>query len=90
MDGEILRVILDALGRAVNLPEHDADPTATPSTDTPPMTAMFAMTMLATTAHGDAYTFAQYDQIFTRGGFARNEFHPLPPTMQQAVVSTRD
>ena len=57
---------------------------------TPPMTAMFAMTMLATTAHGDAYTFAQYDQIFTRAGFARNEFHPLPPTMQQAVVSTRD
>ncbi|MBS0205699.1 MAG: class I SAM-dependent methyltransferase [Planctomycetes bacterium] len=57
---------------------------------TPPMTATFALTMLATTARGDAYTFAQYDQIFTQAGFRRNEFHPLPPTMQQAIVSYRD
>ncbi len=54
---------------------------------TPPATARFALTMLATTAHGDAYTFAEYEGIFTRAGFARNEFHPLPPTAQQAVVS---
>jgi 2-polyprenyl-3-methyl-5-hydroxy-6-metoxy-1,4-benzoquinol methylase len=54
---------------------------------TPPSTASFALTMLATTAHGDAYTFAEYEQIFAQAGFHRNEFHALPPTTQQAVVS---
>jgi 2-polyprenyl-3-methyl-5-hydroxy-6-metoxy-1,4-benzoquinol methylase len=54
---------------------------------TPPSTATFALTMLATTAHGDAYTFAELDQIFAQAGFSRNEFHALPPTTQQAVAS---
>jgi 2-polyprenyl-3-methyl-5-hydroxy-6-metoxy-1,4-benzoquinol methylase len=54
---------------------------------TPPSTAMFALTMLATTAHGDAYTFAELEQIFARTGFSRSEFHALPPTTQQVVVS---
>jgi 2-polyprenyl-3-methyl-5-hydroxy-6-metoxy-1,4-benzoquinol methylase len=54
---------------------------------TPPSTAVFALTMLATTARGDAYTFAEYDRIFARAGFSRSEFHALPPTTQQAVVS---
>jgi 2-polyprenyl-3-methyl-5-hydroxy-6-metoxy-1,4-benzoquinol methylase len=58
-----------------------------PDRVTPPATANFALVMLATTAHGDAYTFAEYQSIFARAGFARSEFHPLPPTMQQAVVS---
>jgi 2-polyprenyl-3-methyl-5-hydroxy-6-metoxy-1,4-benzoquinol methylase len=56
----------------------------------PPSTATFALTMLATTAHGDAYTFAEYQKIFASAGFLRSEFHPLPPTMQQAVISYRD
>ncbi len=69
-------------GRAITLdfiPEADRI--------TPPTTATFALTMLATTARGDAYTFAEYKQIFAQAGFARNEFHALPPTTQQAVVS---
>jgi 2-polyprenyl-3-methyl-5-hydroxy-6-metoxy-1,4-benzoquinol methylase len=53
----------------------------------PPSAAAFALTMLATTARGDAYTFAEYEQMFAKAGFRRSEFHPLPPTMQQAVVS---
>jgi 2-polyprenyl-3-methyl-5-hydroxy-6-metoxy-1,4-benzoquinol methylase len=61
-----------------------------PDRVTPPATAIFALTMLATTAHGDAYTFAEYEQIFGRAGFPRSEFHPLPPTTQQAVVSYKD
>ncbi len=56
----------------------------------PPATAGFALTMLATTAAGDAYTFAEYEGMFAAAGFARSEFHPLPPTAQQAVVSYRD
>jgi ubiquinone/menaquinone biosynthesis C-methylase UbiE len=56
----------------------------------PPATAGFALTMLATTAAGDAYTFAEYEGVFAAAGFARSEFHPLPPTAQQAVVSYAD
>ena len=60
-----------------------------PDRVSPPATAGFALTMLATTAAGDAYTFAEYERIFAAAGFARSEFHPLPPTNQQAVVSVK-
>lgn len=53
----------------------------------PPPAAGFALTMLATTAAGDAYTFAELEAMFANAGFKRSEFHPLPPTPQQAVVS---
>lgn len=56
---------------------------------TPPATATFALTMLASTAHGDAYTFAEYERIFAAAGFAKSEFHSLLPTTQQAVVSRK-
>ncbi|MFM9114757.1 MAG: class I SAM-dependent methyltransferase, partial [Planctomycetota bacterium] len=72
-------------GRAITL-EFIPDPGRV----SPQGTAEFALTMLATTAHGDAYTFAEYQQIFGSAGFTRSEFHPLPPTAQQAVVSIRD
>jgi hypothetical protein len=49
--------------------------------------ATFALVMLATTAHGDAYTFAELQATFARAGFVRSEFHALAPTTQQAVVS---
>lgn len=75
---------LAAGGRALTL-EFIPDPDRV----NPPSTAGFALTMLATTAAGDAYTFAEYDRIFAAAGFARSEFHPLPPTTQQAVVSHR-
>jgi 2-polyprenyl-3-methyl-5-hydroxy-6-metoxy-1,4-benzoquinol methylase len=58
-----------------------------PDRVTPPSSACFALTMLATTAHGDAYTFAEYQEMFAKAGFTRSEFHALPPTTQQAVVS---
>jgi ubiquinone/menaquinone biosynthesis C-methylase UbiE len=60
-----------------------------PDRVSPPPTAGFALVMLATTAAGDAYTFAEYERVFATAGFARSEFHPLPPTAQQAVVSTK-
>ena len=73
---------LAANGRAMTL-EFIPDPGRV----SPPSTAGFALTMLATTAHGDAYTFAEYERLFAEAGFSRSEFHPLPPTNQQAVVS---
>jgi 2-polyprenyl-3-methyl-5-hydroxy-6-metoxy-1,4-benzoquinol methylase len=58
-----------------------------PDRITPPSAAGFALVMLATTARGDAYTFAELEAFFARSGFARSVFHALPPTTQQAVVS---
>lgn len=56
----------------------------------PPGSAHFSIVMLASTPAGDAYTFAEYDEMFRRAGFARNEFHPLPPTMEQVVISYKN
>jgi len=53
---------------------------------TPPMPAMFAFTMLATTAHGDAYTCAELVAMLADAGFARSEWHDLPPSMQRGIV----
>jgi SAM-dependent methyltransferase len=61
-----------------------------PDRVTPPPTAGFALVMLATTARGDAYTFEEFRGMFARAGFSRSEFHALPPTTQQAVVSYKD
>jgi 2-polyprenyl-3-methyl-5-hydroxy-6-metoxy-1,4-benzoquinol methylase len=58
-----------------------------PDRISPPEAASFALVMLATTARGDAYTFAEYERLFAGAGFSRSEFHSLPPTSQQAVVS---
>jgi hypothetical protein len=79
------RAALAPEGRAVTL-EFIPDPDRV----SPPATAGFALTMLATTAAGDAYTFAEYERVFAAAGFARSEFHSLPPTNQQAVVSYAD
>ncbi len=38
---------------------------------TPPATATFALTMLATTAAGDAYTFSEYQSMFRNAGILR-------------------
>ena len=45
--------------------------------------------MLATTPAGDAYTFAEYEQMFRKAGFARNELHVVPGAVQRAVVSQK-
>ena len=53
----------------------------------PPPAAMFALTMLATTPHGDAYTFAEYDQMFRNAGYSRSEHIPLHSSANSLVVS---
>jgi SAM-dependent methyltransferase len=54
---------------------------------TPPAAATFSMTMLASTPAGDAYPFSELEKMFANAGFKRSELHPLPPTMQQVVIS---
>ena len=54
---------------------------------TPPQAAAFSMMMLGMTPAGDAYTFAELEQMCGKAGFARSELHELPPTIQRVVIS---
>ncbi len=53
----------------------------------PPQDASFSLTMLGATAHGDAYTFSEYDRMFQNSGFSRNELRELAPSPQRVIVS---
>jgi len=39
------------------------------------------------TPSGDAYTFSELERMFSDAGFARSEIHPLPPSIEQVVIS---
>jgi len=54
---------------------------------TPPQAAAFSMQMLGGTPTGDAYTFAELQQMFEHAGFTRSEMNELPPTIERVVVS---
>lgn len=56
---------------------------------TPPTSGAFALMMLATTPAGDAYTFAEYRDMFAAAGFSRSECFDLAPTVQQVMVVYR-
>jgi ubiquinone/menaquinone biosynthesis C-methylase UbiE len=83
----LLRKVHGALadgGRAVTLefiPNEDRV--------TPPDAAGFSMMMLTSTPSGDAYTFSELDNMFANAGFSRSTVHPLPPTIQQIVISEK-
>lgn len=55
----------------------------------PPVPAAFSLMMLGTTPSGDAYTFSEFERMFSNAGFSSSELHPLPPTFQQVVISQR-
>jgi len=77
-----LHSALAAGGRAVTLefvPNEDRI--------TPPQAAAFSMQMLGGTPSGDAYTFAELEQMFRNAGFTRSELHELPPTIERVIVS---
>jgi SAM-dependent methyltransferase len=83
----LLRKVRAALadgGRAVTLefvPNEDRV--------TPPDTAGFSVTMLTGTPSGDAYTFSELERMFANAGFSHSTIHPLPPTIQQVVISEK-
>jgi 2-polyprenyl-3-methyl-5-hydroxy-6-metoxy-1,4-benzoquinol methylase len=52
----------------------------------PPMQAMFSLTMLATTAAGDAYTFSELQQMYLAAGFVNVTAHPVPTGPHTVVV----
>jgi ubiquinone/menaquinone biosynthesis C-methylase UbiE len=55
---------------------------------TPLSPARFAITMLQSTAHGDAYTFPELDSMFRNAGFSSSE-RQLLPSEQSAIVSSK-
>src|SRR5207248_262097 len=77
-----MRAALAPGGRAVTLE-------FVPSEDRtgPPPAVLFALTMLASTPAGDAYTFGELDAMFRAAGFSRSTLHPLPPTFSSVVVT---
>ena len=83
----LLRKVHGALkpgGRAVTLefvPNEDRV--------TPPLAASFSMQMLAGTPSGDAYTFAEFDGMFRRAGFAASEIHQLKRSPEQVITSRK-
>ena len=83
----LLRKVHDALadgGRAVTLEFVPNDDRVSP-----PDAAGFSMMMLSGTPSGDAYTFAELERMFRNAGFSRSTLHPLPPTIQQVVISEK-
>ncbi|HEU4508515.1 MAG TPA: class I SAM-dependent methyltransferase [Pyrinomonadaceae bacterium] len=83
----LLRKVRAALadgGRAVTLefvPNEDRI--------SPPDAAAFSVMMLTSTPSGDAYTFSELERMFANAGFSRSTLHPLPPTIQQVVISDK-
>jgi len=55
----------------------------------PPAPATFPLTMLVATAGGDAYTFAEHQQMLNNAGFTREELHELPPTFFRAIIARK-
>ncbi len=56
----------------------------------PPMSAAFALIMLAETPAGDAYTQKELESMARNAGFTHHEFHPMPPSPHSVLISRRD
>ncbi len=54
----------------------------------PPSQAHFALTMLVTTAHGDAYTWSEYEEMLGNAGFTANRVRRIE-TEQSVIISTK-
>jgi SAM-dependent methyltransferase len=59
-----------------------------PDRVSPPMPAAFAMTMLTTTADGDAYTFAELEAMYSEAGFKGITERPIPMSPHTVVMGT--
>ncbi len=54
---------------------------------TPPIPAAFSMTMLTTTAAGDAYTFRELSAMHEQAGFGAITAHPVPQSPHTIVLA---
>jgi ubiquinone/menaquinone biosynthesis C-methylase UbiE len=53
----------------------------------PPAAAAFSLTMLGSTPKGDAYSFAELDQMFRAAGFGASQMQSLEPTPQRLILT---
>jgi SAM-dependent methyltransferase len=53
----------------------------------PAVAATFSLIMLGMTAGGEAYTFSEYQGMFSRAGFSRSELRELPPTDERLIIA---
>ena len=60
-----------------------------PDRVSPPDAAMFSLVMLVSTERGDAYTFAEFEEMLREAGFTAVEQHPLPPGMSTAILAQK-
>jgi len=84
---KLLRKIYDSLqadGRVLTLEFVPNDDRISP-----PGEAMFSLIMLTSTPNGDAYTFAELKQMFQNAGFSQSEHHPLLPSPQHLIISSK-
>ena len=54
----------------------------------PPMPADFSLTMLTTTADGDAYTYSELSGMYADAGFSGIRAHPIPMSPHTIVLGT--
>jgi len=55
----------------------------------PPQPAAFALVMLVTTPAGDAYTLAEFEEMFEEAGFAEITRHGLAPSPQSVLIARK-
>lgn len=55
----------------------------------PPAAAMFTLTMLAGTSHGDSYTYRDIESMLRNSGFRSVSSHPTPNIDQQVIVGVK-
>ncbi len=60
-----------------------------PDRVSPPEAATFSLVMLVSTERGDAYTFAEFEQMLRDARFTSIEQHPLPPGVATAIVAVK-
>ena len=60
-----------------------------PDRVTPPDSASFSMVMLGTTPAGDAYIFAEYEEMLRQAGFTAARQQSLAPTAATAILAVK-
>lgn len=60
-----------------------------PDRVSPPDAATFSLVMLVSTERGDAYTFAEFEQMLRDAEFNSIEQHPLPPGVSTAIIAKK-
>jgi ubiquinone/menaquinone biosynthesis C-methylase UbiE len=88
-DPESIEKLLRKIRKALKLTGRLAILEFVPNDDriSPRIPAMFSLFMLATTPHGDAYTYAEFDRWLRAAGFTSNQLHSLPPTFFRVITA---